>query len=494
MLIEKPSTEVNDPGYNDGDSLRPTTIHSLPDTALLEIFYAYRDNNIARYMAYWRRQWWNILPAHVCRRWREVILASPKSLRLRMLCGVHLPMVDILCHSPPFPLIVNSLDFGPALSSEQVDALILTLGHVDRLYKVSLNTTPEVLDKFVASVRGEASNLKHLHLESPANTTLPALFPLINAPKLCTVYLSGVFPPLIRFPHVVKFDFSIQSDEALDVNWLRELVECIRSMLRLEHLDLDLPERAFPPFVTERTSLPVLLQLTLSGSGSHLQAFADAFDAPLLSTMSIELSDSWTPLVAPSLPRFFGNAPRLKCKTVHIGLTRSIILVEAYPHRGERIDLKIYHESADLETSITTLTDALGYICGEVETLIFGFRLFEPFEEAEDLVGEVAESQHWRSMLKPFKSVKKLRIDGIASLPVAQALKENGFTEILPKVKEVTLFTHAYENFVAIREPMVEFQEILSEANRWVDISCKLLLYDPWLNRHDDVLRPAKYT
>ncbi|KAI0259608.1 hypothetical protein BC834DRAFT_610404 [Gloeopeniophorella convolvens] len=491
MLIENSSMEVNGTGYNDGGSLQPTTIHSLPDTALLEVFHAYRDSIFAWDMGYWCRQWWNLHPAHVCRRWRELIIASPKSLQLRTLCGVHLPMVDIIRHSPPFPLIVNSSGSKAALSSKQVDALIFALGHLDRLCEVSLYMTPAVSDKFVASVRGEAPNLEQLHLVSSANTTLPASFLFGNAPKLREVHLSGVFPPRIRFPHVVKFHFGAQPEESFDLNWFHELVECIRSMLRLEHLDLDLHQHTFLPFVTERTSLPVLLQVTLSGSGSHLQALADAFDAPLLSTMSVKLFDPWTPLIAPSLPQFFGNAPRLKCKTVHIGLTSGIILLEAYPHRGGRVDLKIYHESADLETSITSLTDALGSICGETEILVFGFRLFEPFEDVGDLVEEIAESRYWRSMLKPFKSVKKLRIDGVASLPVAQALQQKGFSEILPKVEEVTLFTHVYEDFVDIREPMVELQEIVSEARRSVDVSCKLLFYEPWLDRHEDVLCSA---
>ncbi|KAI0258409.1 hypothetical protein BC834DRAFT_911470 [Gloeopeniophorella convolvens] len=493
MLIEKSSMEVNGPGYNVGGSLQPTTIHSLPDTALLEVFRASRDNIFSWQMGYWRRQWWNLFPAHVCRRWRELIIASSKSLQLRTLCGVHLPIIDVVRHSPPVPLIIKSLGSKAALSSKQVDALIFALGHLDRLCEVSLYMTPEVSDKFVASVRGEAPNLEHLQLVSSTNATLPTSFLFGNAPKLREVHLSDVFPPLIRFPHVVKFHFDAQPEESFDVNRLRELIECIRSMLRLEHLDLDLPQHAFLPLVTERTSLPALLQLTLSGSGSHLQALADAFDAPLLSTMDVGLFDPRTPLVAPSLPRFLCNAPRLKCRTVHIGLTSDIILVEAYPHRGGRIDLKIYHESVDLGTSITTLTDALGYICDETETLVFGFRQDEPFVQVEELVEEIAESRHWRSMLKPFKSVKKLRIDGVASLLVAQALKENGFTEILPKVEEVTLFSHSFDDTVDIREPMQEFEGIVSEVPRLVNVSCKLLLYEPWLYRHDDVLRDQDY-
>ncbi|KAI0258419.1 hypothetical protein BC834DRAFT_911521 [Gloeopeniophorella convolvens] len=484
MLIEKMSMEVDGPGHNDGGSLQPITIHSLPDTALLEVFHAYQDNKLARRMDDWRRQWWNLHPAHVCRRWRELIIASPKSLWLQILYGVHLPMVDIIRRSPPFPLIVDSLGSEAALSSEQVDALIFTLGHLDRLCNVSLYMTPEVSDKFVALVRGEAPNLKHLHLVSSANTTLPASF--------LFVHLSGVFPPLIRFPHVVKFQFGAQFEESFGANWLRELIECIRSMLVLEHLILDLYQHAFSPFVTERTSLPALLQLNLSGSGSHLQALADAFDAPLLLTMSVELFDQWTPLVAPSLPRFLCNSPRLRCRTVHIGLTNDNILVETYPLRGRgKIDLDISLENADLGTSITTLADALESICDETEILVLGFQ--KTFASVLPEVEEVAESRYWRLILRPFKAVKELRIDGLVSLPVAQALKENGFSEVLPKVEEVMLFSHSYEDIVDIRKPMQEFEEIISEATRLVKVSCKLLLYEPWLYRHDDVLRDQDY-
>src|SRR5258707_2392983 len=60
------------------------TINVLFDDLLLEIFDLYRVEVTRRYpvMSAWE---WTTL-AHVCRRWRAIILASPRRLHLRVTC------------------------------------------------------------------------------------------------------------------------------------------------------------------------------------------------------------------------------------------------------------------------------------------------------------------------------------------------------------------------------------------------------------------------
>jgi hypothetical protein len=56
----------------------------------------------------WRSngRWWYTL-AHVCQRWRNIILGSTTYLGLSLLCTYGTPVADMLAHSPPLPLVVG---------------------------------------------------------------------------------------------------------------------------------------------------------------------------------------------------------------------------------------------------------------------------------------------------------------------------------------------------------------------------------------------------
>ncbi|KAI0276410.1 hypothetical protein BGY98DRAFT_986246, partial [Russula aff. rugulosa BPL654] len=51
---------------------------------------------------YWvEERWWYRL-AHVCQRWRNLILGSATYLGLCLVCTYGTPVADMLAHSPPF--------------------------------------------------------------------------------------------------------------------------------------------------------------------------------------------------------------------------------------------------------------------------------------------------------------------------------------------------------------------------------------------------------
>ncbi|KAI0271765.1 hypothetical protein BGY98DRAFT_199543 [Russula aff. rugulosa BPL654] len=102
-------------------SSRTTSIHILDDDSLLHIFYLYRpavsmideDENL-RFRVTWQRRWdhkhWWHKPAHVCRRWRNLILGSASFLGLYLVCTLGTPVADILANSPPLPLVIDYID------------------------------------------------------------------------------------------------------------------------------------------------------------------------------------------------------------------------------------------------------------------------------------------------------------------------------------------------------------------------------------------------
>ena len=123
-----------------GNSPHTTSIHILDDDSLLNVFYVYRpfslgeddddDNNrfFGGAVGQWSRgRWWYNL-AHVCQRWRNVILASASYLGISLVCTNGTPVADMLAHSPSLPLVIDYF-FKPDedVTSEDEEGAILAL-------------------------------------------------------------------------------------------------------------------------------------------------------------------------------------------------------------------------------------------------------------------------------------------------------------------------------------------------------------------------------
>ena len=102
-----------------GNSPHITSINILNDDSLLHVFYLYRPFRLGedqRENEYARRfggdeqwvgeRWWHKI-AHVCQRWRNLVLGSAYYLDVCLLCTYGTPIADILAHSPPLPLAID---------------------------------------------------------------------------------------------------------------------------------------------------------------------------------------------------------------------------------------------------------------------------------------------------------------------------------------------------------------------------------------------------
>ena len=100
-----------------GNRTHTASIHILDDDSLLYLFYLHRpfllgedENDEARIMGGNRQwadeRWWYQL-AHVCQRWRNLILGSASYLGLSLVCLEGTPVANMLTHSPPLPLVID---------------------------------------------------------------------------------------------------------------------------------------------------------------------------------------------------------------------------------------------------------------------------------------------------------------------------------------------------------------------------------------------------
>src|SRR6266849_6996396 len=108
-------------------------IDGLPDDILLEIlhFYmiSYYENILSNDPKKAIEAWQTLV--HVCRRWRSLVLASPRRLKLQLFCTPDTPARDTLDIWPPLPLIVRSCD-----DSSGMNNIIAAVGQSNRVCQV----------------------------------------------------------------------------------------------------------------------------------------------------------------------------------------------------------------------------------------------------------------------------------------------------------------------------------------------------------------------
>ena len=113
------------------------TIDILSDDIFREIF-AFCLRTVPD--PYWFLHAWEHMKAwqglvHVCRRWRQIIYASPLYFNLQLYCANHTPFVKKVGRWPEFPLVVRYH------IPEDEDDLIAALKHPDRIHRVDLDIT-----------------------------------------------------------------------------------------------------------------------------------------------------------------------------------------------------------------------------------------------------------------------------------------------------------------------------------------------------------------
>ncbi len=80
------------------------TINMLPDDVLLEIFHWYLDEDPSYPNPEELEEWQTLV--HVCRKWRNVVLGSPRRLNLQLLYDGRRPVKEMLDVWPPFPIAI----------------------------------------------------------------------------------------------------------------------------------------------------------------------------------------------------------------------------------------------------------------------------------------------------------------------------------------------------------------------------------------------------
>jgi hypothetical protein len=167
-----------------------TIINRLPDEVLLEIFDFYRQGIIDQYDHQWRKKYGWLNLAHVCRRWRAVVFASPFRLDLNIVVGPDKPGNIKTILSGRLPILIDySEPYGPAEMTGIGSALWrmrAALEHRDRVREISISFDfggcDGIFNKFI-----KATTNCHF----PALESLVLYFPRVHEYDIPATFLRG---------------------------------------------------------------------------------------------------------------------------------------------------------------------------------------------------------------------------------------------------------------------------------------------------------------
>ncbi|KAI0289071.1 hypothetical protein BC826DRAFT_1034224 [Russula brevipes] len=269
--------------------LRSTVIDILDDDSVLVIFALCRpalldaneaasDRQVLQGGEWARERWWYKL-AHVCRRWRYLVLGSAAHLGLRLVCTYGTPVADMLAHSPPLPLVLDYIDRDREATLEDETGILAALRHRDRVRRIRLSVPASNFQKLVASMDGEFPTLEHLCLE-----------PQIDA--------DDVLAPLLRHLILVDLAFPIESPLLTTAVGLVTLslqdihpstYFCPNDLLR--RLSVmprhDLERQMLHTPITTQVTLPNLRWLAFKGSSAYLEALFPLITTPVLEKLQL---------------------------------------------------------------------------------------------------------------------------------------------------------------------------------------------------------------
>jgi hypothetical protein len=178
----------------------------------------------------------------VCQKWRNIVLGSPRRLRLRLPCSARRSLKKTLAIRPPLPLDIQESYYS------DMDNTLAALKHNNRVYGVQLrNITSSQLENVWTAMEVPFPELEYLTFEHDGGETAPVVpdsFLAGSAPRLLRgLTLIGIsFPfPLLRkllssATHLTSlYLWNIPQSGYISP---KEMVTCLSTLTSLESLYL----------------------------------------------------------------------------------------------------------------------------------------------------------------------------------------------------------------------------------------------------------------
>ena len=463
-----------------GNSLHATSIHILDDDSLLNIFHLYRpsllgeDQNVDTRInggGEWAGEHWWYRLAHICQRWRNLILRSASYLGLCLVCTYGTPVADMLANSPPLPLAIDYRDKD--ITAEEEEAIILALAQRDRVRRLRLVIPVLKLQKLIVAIDGEYPILEYLILWVPPeertdvlvlpetlqtphlrhlaiDCSIPIRFPLLTtAVGLTTLCLSLYHPSTYFEPAALLQSLSLMYQLETLLIFFHFVVpnrEVERQLMRA-------------PITTHVTLLNLRL-FAFQALSVYSEAVLSRITAPRLEILQIGYKQLTFSI--PELVQFIRRTENFKFARAKFEFLSGRVYVSVNPNETNMVEdaLSIIVDCWHLNwqvSSVAQIFNALSQIFVTVEhlTLVHGVHI-----QSSEEHNEVADRTEWRKLLRSFNNVKTLRIkDGLVGELSRCLPSEDGEhpLEVLPELRELTFSgsgnaNDAFNSFIDARQ------------------------------------------
>jgi hypothetical protein len=394
------------------------TIGKLSDEVLLNIFHYYLDAS--------PRLWPRL--THICRKWRHVVLASQRILRLRLFFTHGTSALKALDYWPALPIVVQyggpRSPYPPAIEDE--DNIMAALNQSNRVGSISLVVTNSLLEKLSAIDRS-FSNLEDLVLLSRDSVplTLPGAFRW--GIHLRTLHLTrAAIPrlPMLLSPCMGLVDLQLHKIPKLGYFSPDAFANALSRMSHLQLLSLHFLSFAvprdyhgLPPHSGNRVVLPALTCFKYQGTSEYLDSFVARIDAPHLGDIDIKFF-SEPRMVALRVARFIS---RIEMQKSHrradiLSSEHAISISFAQPEAPSRLELRISCE--DLARQLTDMAQ----ICIGLSSFLLGVEHLCVSVTRTKSRKYDSNREEWLKLTSPFIGTKWAHVAGEHSADIVLAL------------------------------------------------------------------------
>ncbi|KAH9977079.1 hypothetical protein BGW80DRAFT_1287125 [Lactifluus volemus] len=436
-----------------------TTIDILPEDVLLEVFESYRQGLEQRYFYYDSELTWNgkhgwLKLAHVCRKWRSIVLSSSfrSSLQPKLvfsMCWDHDSNrnVSILTRLPPLPIVI----YSPMLLHWQHEEpkkrkrAVSALRYSDRVCKIVLDCSDLMLDNVRRAMSGPFPALESLELFDSSHRIfiIPATLKLFggSVPSLRHLdlrYVSRVacISSLPSTPGLIYLRLNLGCPPPpASLRTLLQGMPCLRHLqISLSFCPLLLPTRPAAIFHLSR-----LTYLSYDGHKRYLEDLVAGLAAPSLQYFRIDLRNSYFSEPVPHLSRFISNIEG-QFLSVHVLIptTGNPWIICEDSHSPDHIIREIL---------VRTVQDGPALLCAKLSTaeqVLFQHVYPQLHSNLKSRPSADATSP-WLGFFQQLRSVKILKMHSDFLHDVAQAFVQEGGESplhFLPSLEEIEIELH----------------------------------------------------
>ena len=450
----------------------------LDNDSLLNIFYLCRpilldeeevdESRILQGGEWVRERWWYKL-VQVCRRWRYLILASPNRLGLCLVCTYGTPVADMLAHAPPLPLILDYVDGGREVTTEDEEGILLALHRRDRLRRIRLGLPASNLRTLLVAIDEAFPMLEYLYIEpltkDDEDVKIPATF---QAPDLRYLSLRNISFPIGSPLLTTTAGLATLSLDDIPLSAYfhpGDLLRRLSLMPQLETLGIlfnfpvpnrDIRRQLSETPVTTHITLPNLRWFGFKGASAYLEALLPHITTPVLEKLQIMFYNQLTFFI-PHLPQFMSTVGNFRFKSARFMFNDWGFSAKMYPREWAGA-YALYMEviCGHLEWQVASaaqIFETLGTMFSAVEYLtVESWRDFTSLEWSNE-----ADRTQWHELLRPFSNVKTLHVDDGLVKELSRALQiDDGESPmgLLPELKAISSgdFGETFTPFINARQ------------------------------------------